>query len=298
MVFEKSIVETAMPAAQIGAALLALGGCGETTPHHYKADAPIEYRYSQPGQYAERRIELSALEGQTQYAVYLPDDAGRPHPVVIWQNGTGVDIDTYDAIARHLASWGIVVLGHYDGQMGSGQAAITSLRHARQWADAPGHPLHARLDMDRVAMAGSSQGAVGTINAHTRFASGRALRTIAIHGTPSRQAIDFFQLELDYDASAITAPVFIMTGTEDSFISPVSLNQAIYDGLPKATPRALGVSTNADHIEFANDAGRMRGYLTAWLAFHLLGDHSAAQAFVGPAEITTNPDWSMAHVAY
>lgn len=279
-------------------AILALVGCATRAERLYNPTAQIEYRYSQAGPYAVTRTELSVQGDQARYAAYLPDGEERPRAMVILQNGTNEGIDTYDAIARHLASWGMIVLGNYDTQMGSGEAAIISLRHVGHWTTLPGHPLYRRVDMNRIAMAGSSQGAVGTINAHTRFPEGRMLRALAIHATPSREAIDFFGLDLNYDASAITAPVFIMTGTEDAFISSVELSQSIFNGLRGSALRVLGVAANADHIEFADDGGYMRGYLTAWLAFRLLNDPVAAQAFIGPAEITTNPGWTLARVAH
>lgn len=273
-------------------AVFVLGGCAARVPYEYDSAERIEFRYSLPGQYDVVRIELSDKNSQAQYAAYLPTESKGQHPLVIWQNGTGVDIETYDAIARHLATWGIVVLGSYDKQMASGQSAIASLRHVERWTADRRHPLYQRIYQSRIAMAGSSQGAVGAINAHTRFRKGRSIRTLAIHGTPTAQAIKFFGLDFDYDASTVSVPIFIMTGTEDEFISPIAWNEAIFDSLKGSALRVMGVSTDADHIEFADDAGRMRGYLTAWLTFQLLGDAVAAKAFIGPAEITTNPDWT------
>lgn len=120
---------------------------------------------------------------------------------------------------------------------------------------------------------------------------------LAIHGTPTKQAIDLFGLDLNYDAGIITAPILVLTGTEDEFISPIRLNQAIFDGLTGPAMRVLAVAIGADHIELADDAGRFRGYLTAWLAFQLLDDPLAAQAFSGRAEIMSNPTWKQTEVA-
>ncbi len=278
-------------------AAVALAACSETEPHVYAPSQRIEHQYSKAGPYSATRIETPARFGLPRGAAYLPGDAERPAPLVIWQNGTGVDIDTYDAIARHLASWGLAVLGSYDRQMGSGQTAIAMLENARLWSSTPGHPLHGRVAAGRFAFVGSSQGAVGTINAHTEFSLGRTATALAVHGTPTDEAIAFFGLDLQYDATRISAPIFIMTGTEDDFISPISLNETMFHGLSGEPMRAIGVASGADHIELADDAGRMRGYLTAWLSFQLTNDPNAAQAFLGIAEITTNPGWSLARVA-
>ncbi|MEJ8561944.1 hypothetical protein QTO30_12450 [Yoonia sp. GPGPB17] len=270
--------------------------CADPKPHVFSTEAPIEYHYSQTGRYAAEVIEI-ATQGQAGHLrAYIPVGRQSERPVVVLQNGTGVDIDTYDALARHLASWGLIVVGSYDQQMGSGAAGIAILHNLQEWATLPGHPLNGRIDVDNIAMAGSSQGAVGTINAHTRFAEGRTIKALAIHGLPTRQAIDFFGLDLSYDVAGVTAPIFVMTGTEDEFISPIALNQASFNAMTYANLRVLGVAQDATHIEFADDGGRMKGYLTAWMLYRLTQDSYAAQAFEEPAEITLNPSWSIANV--
>lgn len=273
-----------------------LASCSTPDPHTYAPAQPVEYRFSQAGPYTVSRIDTPALFGRPRGAAYLPDQPAAPAPLVIWQNGTGVDIDTYDAIARHLASWGLVVLGSYDTQMGSGQTAIGMLENARLWSQTPDHPFYRRVDTIRFALVGSSQGAVSAINAHTNYSAGRAATALAIHGTPTPEAIAFFGLDLEYDTGTVSAPVFIMTGTKDEFISPIQLNKALFAGLSGPAMRVLGIADGADHIELADDAGRMRGYLTAWLSFQLRNDPHAAQAFVGRAEMSANPGWSLVRV--
>lgn len=149
------------------------------------------------------------------------------------------------------------------------------------------------------ASLGTSQGAAGTINAQTNFAEGRNVRAIAIHATPSRQIADRFRdnFDLDYDVSTITTPVLIMTGTIDYVVSPVRASQTIFDLLDGPDLRVLAVAKDGAHLEFLQDAGRFRGYLTAWLTYHLLDDPVAEQAFIGTAEIKANPDWSLVRVA-
>ncbi len=277
--------------------LMILGGCSTSTHHAYDPTQEIEYRYSNTGPYPVTPIAIPANYGELGGTAYLPDDHDGPAPLVIWQNGTGETIATYDAIARHLASWGMVVIGSNHRQMGSGETAVSLVENAELWSATPGHPLFGRIMASAFALVGSSQGAVGTINAHTEFATGRSATALAIHGTPTREAIDFFGLDLRYDASSITAPILILTGTEDDFISPVRLNRTIFDSLTGPALRVLAVAEGADHIELANDAGRFRGYLTAWLAFQLLRDRYAPEAFIGRSEIASNPGWSLTDVS-
>ncbi|MFK7882183.1 alpha/beta hydrolase family protein [Roseobacter sp.] len=296
MIFSDGIRIRASNALTTVIALLVLCGCSTSTSHTYDPAQEVEYRYGSVGPYTVARIKVPATFDQPGGAAYFPENHFGPAPLVIWQNGTGEPIGTYDAIAHHLASWGIAVLGSHDRQMGSGVRAIEMLENAHLWSATQDHPFFERISPNIFALVGSSQGAVSTINAHTRFAVGRNATALAIHGTPTKRAIDFFGLNLNYDARAITVPVLVMTGTEDEFISPIRLNQAIFDGLTGPGLRVLAVADGADHIELADDAGRFRGYLTSWLAFHLLEDVRAAQAFIGRAEIMSNSGWEQSQV--
>ncbi len=278
-------------------ALLVLGGCATSTPHIYDAEQEVEFLYSRSGPHSVMTSEIPATFGQPGGRLYLPEGHDGPAPLVVWQNGTGEPIGTYDAIARHLASWGMAVIGSEDRQMATGERAVAMLANARLWSMTRDHPLFARIDADTFALVGSSQGAVSTINAHTQYEIGRGATALAIHGTPTDEAIAFFRLDMDYDAGAVTAPTLILTGTEDEFISPLWLNRALFEGMRGPGLRALAVAHGADHIELANDAGRFRGYLTAWLLFQLLNDPHAAQGFIGRSEIMSNPGWSVADVS-
>ncbi|WP_299689888.1 hypothetical protein [uncultured Tateyamaria sp.] len=274
-----------------------IAACAMPVRHGFDVARRIEHRYSVAGPYPVSRLRTPATFGRPGGVAYIPVNPDGPVPLVIWQNGTGETITTYDAIARHLASWGLAVIGSDDRQMGSGDRAIALLEDSKLWSRTPDHPLFGRILPQTFAFLGSSQGAVGSINAHTRSAEGRRATALAVHGTPTQQALDFFRLDLSYDATSITAPVLILTGTQDAFISPVRLNRNLFDSLSGPGLRVFGVAKCADHIALADDAGVFRGYLTAWLTFHLLGDPLAAQAFTGPTEIMTNPGWSVTDVA-
>lgn len=88
-----------------------------------------------------------------------------------------------------------------------------------------------------------------------------------------------------------------MTRTTDLMVWPVAASQSMFERLQGPPLRVLAVAKGGAHLDFLQEAGRLRGYLTAWLTFHLQDDLVAAQAFIGTAEITTNPDWSLVRVA-
>lgn len=126
-------------------ALLVLCGCSTSTPHRYDPAQQIEYRYSGVGPFPVTSFYVPPFLDSPGGLVYLRDSHRDPAPLIIWQDGTGESIGTYDAIARHLASWGMVVMGSDDRQMGSDAKAIGLLEKAQLWSIEPDHPLFQRI---------------------------------------------------------------------------------------------------------------------------------------------------------
>jgi pimeloyl-ACP methyl ester carboxylesterase len=121
-------------------------------------------------------VEPDPDPGYTVVYPYPFDPERNDYPVVVWANGTdivelfglGLPSNTtcyYEDVLKHLASWGYVVIAPNDGQTGSGEELEYAVDVA-QWLDAaPNNPFQGKLDTDRIAAAGHSQGAVGAMNA-------------------------------------------------------------------------------------------------------------------------------------
>jgi predicted dienelactone hydrolase len=118
--------------------------------------------------------------------VWLPRDA-HPAPVIVFSHGLGGSREGYSQFAQQWAARGYAVV--HPQHAGSDDAVWKDVRRAdrldalrsaanvsnfvaraedvpavldalARWNDDPGHPLHGRLDLSRVGMAGHSFGAV------------------------------------------------------------------------------------------------------------------------------------------
>ena len=184
--------------------------------------------------------------------VYLPTDAEGPRPVVLLSHGLGGTRDALSYLGRHWASYGyICVAMQHPGTDDSvwrderpAERMRAMRRAARQWSpaleranDVPfvldvlttlaeheDSPLHGRLDLEHIAIAGHSFGA-WTAMAHAGQGMGARSRT-----TMRDERIDIAialsspvpRNPRNYDASfeSVAVPVLHITGTLDE--SPVN----------------------------------------------------------------------------
>lgn len=150
---------------------------------NFKLEAFTRYAAPAPG-YETRRVDLSAfavfpyiprwpfgaeaapVNGQ----MWLPEGPG-PFPVFVIAHGNHDPVvdsaPGYAYLCEHLASHGILALSidasFLNGSIrGENDArAILQLEHLRQlatWNARPDHPLHGRVDLERVVVAGHSRG--------------------------------------------------------------------------------------------------------------------------------------------
>jgi hypothetical protein len=256
------------------------------------AQAPIEAAYAAPGPLAVARQTVDDAQGRKQYEVFAPAPLRGEHPVITWGNGTGAVPGDYAPLLSHLASWGFVVIDNYKRNTGTGEAILGAAQYlVAQNAD-PASPLFQQLDVSRIGAAGHSQGASGVINAATNWPGSALIRTVVPIALPTQT---FTQPDDRYDTSELTVPMFIIGGTDDFLISPISTNNTAFRRTDDALPAAMGMKKNAGHSEITPDGGRQRGYLTAWMMFQLRGDPRAAAAFSGAdAELLGNDRWKNA----
>jgi len=177
-------------------------------------------------------------------------------------------------------------------------------------------PYYQHLNVAQVAAVGHSQGAGGATRAATNDPSITALFTFSLPSTgvvssnagcpTSKPAGTNYPLSTGtcmYYVPAVTQPAFF-TGTKgllDLLISSPATNTGFYNSLVGHTaPGAAAVGavaktngTSADHNSIQTNPQGEWGYATAWLAYHLLGDATAAGAFTGTApELLSNTNWS------
>lgn len=251
------------------------------------SSTPVEDVYAARGPATTVSETLTDASGAS-YVVFRPIDLGPPgtrHPVVTWGNGTGGAPGNYAALLDHLASWGIVVVASTSGQTAGGEEMVAAARLIVALDGTPASPLADRIATDRIAAAGHSQGAGGTVNATT--ASDGLITTAVPVALP---APVFVGAGGDFDVAALRVPVLFLGGMLD-LLAPPSAQSAYYSRVSGAA--ASAARRLAGHLEVQGDGNGLRGYLTAWLRYQLADDPVARSAFVGdPPEIAVNPAWT------
>ena len=268
---------------------------------NFQSDAPLEMKYSQPGDYATAYTEFpSDNESIGKIRVWYPaelESGGKAWPMILVVNASGTPAASYEPFFPRLASWGFIVVGNEDGQTGNGETASLTLNFMLNMpADSV---LSGKIDYDSMGIVGYSQGGAGAICAVTNYENGARYRAMftgsAAYPTLAKN------MGWEYDVSKVTIPYFMAAGTgksddsgndpETSYggVSPLSALIANYDSIADDVPKVRARAVGAEHEQMLM---RSDGYMTAWMLWQLAGDEAAASVFVGEnAEILHNANW-------
>ncbi len=242
---------------------------------------PIEQKYHVSGPYA---VTYHAIDGTH---AFIPDVAQeQAFPLVVMVNGTGLKALDYAPVFEHLASWGFILIGNDDPSAWNGRSALASLDIALQHNEDKSSPLYHRIDLQRMGVAGHSQGAIGAINA-----ASAEKRFKVLYAASCPQAKLAKRLHWIYSLSDIHVPTMLSAGTWwiERQISPLASLEHLARELPASTPMLMGRINGIEHryVLHQGDA-----YMTAWLRYWLANDMQAAPAFLGAApEILNNSRW-------
>lgn len=254
------------------------------------AEGSIEQRYAQQGSYHVKVEEVKSTSGEALFRIYYPAfQEEESYPIISWGNGTSATPDRYDELLTHLASWGFIVIDSYSMTTGTGKEIVEAIDYLRNENELANSLFYKKIQMEHIGVAGHSQGSTGVINAHTNYISGSLIKTVVSIALPDLKHCD---PEDVYDTSRITVPFFIMGGTRDFLISPVSTNRLALYSTNASTPVMMGMAKGAAHTAIEGNGGNHRGYLTAWMRYWLLDDQEAIKAFRGDSsEIMHNTNW-------
>ncbi|OYD61189.1 poly(ethylene terephthalate) hydrolase family protein [Rhodococcus sp. OK302] len=258
----------------------------ETSATPSQPDSTVSDTYAAPG---ADEVIATAVTG---YQLFYPSDVatdGEHHPLITFGNGSYATFEQYEALLRHLASWGFVVVVADSSVTGDGQEILAAARYVVDENINPDSIFHNAINVESIASVGHSQGAGGAINAATH--SEGLISSTAVLDLPdpwwASRPIDVV------DVTRLGVPVFFMAGADD----PVSTSLAqsnYYNASP--TQAALGRLRGVGH-NWASDGEGFRGYLTAWLKFTLSEDPFAATAFTGESPaLLSDSDWDQQSV--
>jgi len=249
---------------------------------------PIEKKYLAMGSHPTARREQAGMHDFKKFIIWYPSDMAEGTeqvPVVIFSNGTGVNGSKYEAVQKHLASWGFIVMATEEENSWYGYSSELCLRFAMRLNESEtiegweSNPFYKKVDLENIGVSGHSQGGVGVINAATASKNGGMIRAI-YSASPTNLALAH-GLMWDYDPGLIKVPVLFVSGTgnadENLVVSGAQLSE-IYEAVPDTVFKAMARRTGADHGDMLTIAN---GYMNAWFMWQLKGDEEAGRAFAG-----------------
>lgn len=258
-----------------------------------KTGAPLEAQYLAQVEQSFAKLEAGTLQNFKKYIFYYPQKIEKPLPVLVFLNGTGTPASKYPALLESYAKRGYLVAAteeEFSWNALSADLLLKNLYKLHENETVEGfaeNPFYQKIDFDKVAVLGHSQGGVGVFNAITKGQYAHLYKT-AIALSPTNYSLAK-NLDWDFDISTVNIPLFLLAGTgkgDENLVINLEQLKELYN-LAEHSPYKLSARRNdADHghtLYFAD------GYVNAWLSWHLLGDEQAKQAFVGEnAEILQN----------
>lgn len=279
--------------------LIVIFSKAQSVPENYwekiDSSSDIENRYNKLGKYEVEKKEYDAPKddrdkNDNHFVVWYPKEKGT-YPLVIMVNGTGVPCNKYEAVFKHFASWGYVVVGNDYGTNWDGKHPSETLDFAlntKEIADI--------TDTDKIAIGGHSQGGMGAFNAINQYENGNRYKVLfSISPTNNELGISLqwgFDLNTEnayaYQSNKITIPAMLIAGTgkfDSETVSPLEKMEICYNSLNgEKVMFRRGDNTNHGNMLYESNS-----YIIAWLDYYLKNIKENEKAFFGDnAEIKNN----------
>ncbi|WP_226888724.1 poly(ethylene terephthalate) hydrolase family protein [Paenibacillus polymyxa] len=281
------------------AALLIYLANNPAVPNNYtetvKTGGELEAKYIAMGEHEVSYFESAAMMSFKKYEIFYPADISemnRSLPVVVFVNGTGITGSKYQALQKHLASWGFITIATEEEYAWNGFSAEMSVRYLellneyKDKINGGDNVFYKKIDLDHIGITGHSQGGIGVINAITDQKHSDIYKAAVM--LSSAKTVMSEALQWTSDPTLIKAPTMIIgsTGNTDEQIAPLESLQKLYNDIPNNVTKVMARRNDADHGQMLYYAD---GYVTAWFMYYLNGDTEAGNAFFGVnAEILSN----------
>ncbi|MGQ4681503.1 chlorophyllase/cutinase-like alpha/beta fold protein [Paenibacillus polymyxa] len=281
------------------AALLIYLANNPAVPNNYtetvKTGGELEAKYIAMGEHEVSYFESAAMMSFKKYEIFFPADISemnRSLPVVVFVNGTGITGSKYQALQKHLASWGFITIATEEEYAWNGFSAEMSVRYLellneyKDKINGGDNVFYKKIDLDHIGITGHSQGGIGVINAITDQKHSDIYKAAVM--LSSAKTVMSEALQWTSDPTLIKAPTMIIgsTGNTDEQIAPLESLQKLYNDIPNNVTKVMARRNDADHGQMLYYAD---GYVTAWFMYYLNGDTEAGNAFFGVnAEILSN----------
>lgn len=267
-------------------------------PNNYQSKiqtgGDIEKKYMANGSYEISTLENAVLQEFGKFIVYYPKELeteNKKYAVIVLCNGSGTPMSKYSSVAKHLASWGFIVIGTEENYSWNAFGAEISIRYLERFnenetIENTKSIFYQKVDFNNVGVVGHSQGGVGVINALTDTTHKDNYKA-AVSLSPTNKELAH-NLFWDYDATMIKAPIMLISGEGggDDWVVTLEQLKSIYNDI--SSPKVMVRRKNTPHNEVLYSAN---GYVVAWFMWQLQGDEEASKAFIG-----NNPEIANNHL--
>ena len=150
-------------------------------------------------------IQLGDWESPSLHIVFYPkalESSNQTWPVIVWANGTCCAPVLYTGLLKGLSAKGFVVITNSDVMSGDGTSQRGELDYILAENARPGSVFYGKIDSNRLAAIGHSQGGRSVVNACSddpRFGC-----AVSIAGSPYGK-----------EAKRLSTPTLFLTGTAD-----------------------------------------------------------------------------------
>lgn len=211
--------------------------------------------------------------------VYCPPNmniSGMSYPVLVWANGTMVTADFYASLLSELSYMGYIVVASDENMSADGSAQLYSLDFIINEGNNPESPFYGKVDTNRIALIGHSQGGRSSVNAST---DSRVKCVISIAGS-----------NFDYEAALDTKPTLFFGGTKDWIVSPEQWLVTAFDAVKG--PAVYGCLIDATHTTCTSDPAKYTYYIDKWCDAWLNGNEQSKAIFRNGGEMSNDSAWS------
>ncbi|MFQ6792578.1 MAG: alpha/beta hydrolase family protein [Thomasclavelia sp.] len=283
----------------IGIILIIIGGFlviilkRQSAPKNYwknifsNSQSQIEKKYNRLGKYKVVKKKYTAIQDNRDkkdnyYVVWYPQESGI-YPLVIMVNGTGISCDKYEAVFKHFASWGYVVVGNNYGTNWDGKHAADTLDFVLNTQE-----IVEKVNVNKIAIGGHSQGGMGAFNAVVEYENGNKYKVLFSLSPTNRDLGISLQWGFDLDSTngyaykpgKIKIPTILIAGTgkfDKDIVIPLKQMKQICDEL-EGDKIMFRRSDGIDHGDILYEAN---GYIIAGLDYYLKDVQENKNIFFG-----------------
>lgn len=211
--------------------------------------------------------------------VYCPPNmssSNTAYPVLVWANGTMVKADFYDSLLVAISSMGYIVIANDETMSADGSAQINSLDLIISEGNNPSSSLYGKVDANRVALIGHSQGGRSSVNAAAK--DNRVKCVISIAGS-----------NYDYEAALNSKPTLFFAGSNDMIVNPEQWLVTAYNSV--TGPAVYACLEGGIHTTCTSDPGKYTYYIAKWCEAWLNGNEQAKSIFRSGGEMSNDGSW-------